>query len=114
MLLHCGHDLCRKCVNFMYKKSKQIICKICHAVTKYESFVLYFMSIVYLIFKCIKCFTVMRRLEHEDHFNNISVHYYLVGKVLYLSSNKKQNMFREMKNLRMTNLSDKPIKKNKS
>lgn len=56
----------------------------------------------------------MYRVEHEDYIYNIPVHYYLVGKVLYLSTNKQQQMFREMASLKMTNTPGEHIQKNES
>lgn len=41
MLLVCGHDMCRNCIKYLYKKNKQVICKVCQADCMYETFLFY-------------------------------------------------------------------------
>lgn len=41
LLLKCGHDMCRSCLKFMYKKNKQITCEVCHDVDKKYGHILY-------------------------------------------------------------------------
>jgi len=51
-------------------------------------------------------------MEFDDQsYTDIPVHYYLVGKVLYLSTIKQQQMYRHMTNLKMTNLPGESLKK---
>lgn len=41
MLLNCGHDMCQNCIQFMYKKNKNIICEVCQTNYKYDTFCSY-------------------------------------------------------------------------
>lgn len=46
----------------------------------------------------------MHRSTFDDQaFNNIQIHYYLIGKVWCLSTSKQYEIYRHMTNLRMTN-----------
>lgn len=48
MLLACGHDMCRSCIKFMYKKNKQVICELCRADSMYETFLILFNAKLFL------------------------------------------------------------------
>jgi hypothetical protein len=41
MLLNCGHDLCKGCLNYQFKKDKKVICDVCNADCKYDIFLTY-------------------------------------------------------------------------
>ncbi|XP_025195551.1 RING finger protein 17-like isoform X2 [Melanaphis sacchari] len=84
MLLACGHDMCRSCIKFMFRKKKQVICEIC----KTDS--------------TIKC---------DDELTNIPIHYFLVGKVWHLSHNRKLKIHQDISNLRMTDLPSESLNK---
>lgn len=49
ILLNCGHDMCKKCLKYVYKTNKQIICPVCRACTKYKSFFLYYVNLFLII-----------------------------------------------------------------
>jgi len=38
MLLACGHDMCRNCIKYLYRKNKRVICKVCQTDIMYEHF----------------------------------------------------------------------------
>uniref|UniRef100_A0A2S2QI16 Protein wech n=1 Tax=Sipha flava TaxID=143950 RepID=A0A2S2QI16_9HEMI len=88
MLLNCGHDLCKGCLNYQFKKDKKVICDVCNADCK---------------------------IKNNEQLYETPIHYYLVGKVWYLMSHKKKDILREICNLKMDNLiseSSKKVKKN--
>jgi len=85
MLLNCGHDMCRNCIKFLFRKSKQISCEVCQAIVKSAS--------------------------NDQAYSNIQIHYYLIGKVWCLSTRKQHEIYNHMTNLRMTNLPSDSLKK---
>lgn len=38
MLLNCGHDMCKNCLKFLFKRNRQVICEICQTDSMYEIF----------------------------------------------------------------------------
>ncbi|XP_022183496.1 RING finger protein 17 isoform X2 [Myzus persicae] len=75
MLLACGHDMCRNCIKYLYRKNKQVICKVCRTDCM------------------IKC---------DDEISNIPIHYFIVGKVWYTSYHRKHKIHQDISNIKMT------------
>ncbi|XP_029343663.1 tripartite motif-containing protein 29 isoform X1 [Acyrthosiphon pisum] len=86
MLLVCGHDMCRHCIKYLYKKNKQVICKVCQADCM------------------IKC---------DDEISNIPIHYFIVGKVWYSTYKRQRKIYQDISNIRMTTFPSKSSIKTK-
>ncbi|XP_050532840.1 RING finger protein 17 isoform X2 [Daktulosphaira vitifoliae] len=76
LLLKCGHDMCRNCVKFLYKRNSEVTCFICEKVDNFK-------------------------FDNENKIN-LPVHYYKIGQVYWLTCKKQMEIHRSISNLKMT------------